>query len=305
MKNKTATPLGITYYDLQAMSPVESGLEPRLANAAGHSLMGAGSLNRAKLATETALSLGMPAEHAKQIGTSIEFFHLASLILDDLPCMDDATMRRSQQCTHVLYGESSAILAALGFINRAYFLMWQVFSEFPARARMDAARLADQCLGMRGVLNGQAHDLAFEPQSNGAEHVLEIARLKTGSLLRLCLLLPALLLESDRDVKLGLARLSDLWGTAYQVADDLKDIFCGSQVSGKTACRDAQLGRPNIVHAIGAENAMELLEGLLSGAADEISKLSAEQPGLAVVLTGFQKRLLHASTELAKAHVAA
>lgn len=297
--------VGFDMLHLQSLASVKAGIEDALACAAGHSLNGKGSLNRAKLATEIAGALGMSPAHSRQIGGSIEFFHLASLILDDLPCMDNATLRRGQPCTHLLYGESTAILTAMGFINRAYCLLWEVFSDFPVQARKDAAKLTDQCLGFQGILNGQARDIAFGESSMDAREVLEIARLKTGSLLRLCILLPAILAGSDRDVKMRLASLSDLWGIAYQISDDLKDVFCGEGVSGKTACRDDKLGRPNLTLAIGVEGAMSLLSELIQDSETTLTLLAVDHPKLADSLCKFQKNLVGVSRELAKVHFAA
>ena len=290
---------------LLANHPIGSGIEQDLTCATAHSLESNGSLNRANLATRSAKALGMPLRRARLIGSSIELFHLASLILDDLPCMDNASLRRGQPCTHIVFGESTAILTAMGFINRAYCLLWEAFSGFPENARQEANKLTDQCLGLAGILNGQARDIAFGKRAGGAHEILEIARLKTGSLLRLCLLLPAVLMGSDRSVKLHLARLADQWGTAYQIADDLKDIFCGESVSGKTACRDGKLGRPNLTLEIGAEQTERLLQELIEDAEQTLTCLFNESTALAGSLRSFQLQLVSISKVLEAANSAA
>ena len=122
----------------------------------------------------------------------MELFHLASLLLDDLPCMDNADTRRGETCVHVAYGESNAILAALALINRGYLNLWRSFEGSPRDAREEASRLAEDCLGVEGILNGQAMDLNFADYAATERNVARVAEEKTGSLFRLCLMLPAI-----------------------------------------------------------------------------------------------------------------
>lgn len=287
------------------LAPVGENIEIGLASTVKHSLSGDGSFSRAVLASGTASILGISSTNAEKLGTGIELFHLASLLLDDLPCMDDATVRRARPCAHLVYGESAAILGALGFINRAYFLLWEVFADENSHSQMEAAKLMEQCLGLVGILNGQAKDIRFLEGRQDAEDVLEIARLKTGSLLRLCLLLPVILSGADRILKLHMTRLADFWGMAYQISDDLKDIFLGENLSGKTACRDEALGRPNLPLAIGTDAAIALLTEFLGETNHILDRLKPEYPDLHKFLKEFQTKLESSSRELLKAHAAA
>jgi geranylgeranyl pyrophosphate synthase len=224
------------------------------------------------------------------IAAALEQFHLASLLLDDLPCMDDAQTRRGLTCTHRVYGESFAILAALAFINRAYFLVWDALKGTPAQAQGEANALLDACLGLNGILNGQALDLAFASTDRSAATIERIALLKTGSLLRLSMLLPAISGGIDPAARRLLRRLADLWGCLYQLLDDFKDVEWGQAASGKTPLRDVSLGRPNQALALGREQALARMRQQLSRSR-QLLDAAAAWPALAAALEPFHVQL--------------
>lgn len=227
-------------------------IEPHLAQGLTHVLSRPGSLVRAVTAYLIGLEMGMIDEAAKALACGIEYLHTASLIFDDLPAMDDARLRRGAPCLHVLQGETVAILAALALVNRGYSMLWQGISQAQSGERMQqAGKLVDDCLGVHGVIGGQAMDLRGAGNNSSVADVTEVAARKTGDLLRLTLVLPAMVGNgTDREIQL-LNRIGLLRGLAYQAADDLKDVLGAEEETGKTASRDQALGRPNLIMAEG------------------------------------------------------
>ena len=227
-------------------------IEPHLAQGLTHVLSRSGSLVRAVTAYLIGLEMGVIDEAAKAIACGIEYLHTASLVFDDLPAMDDARMRRGAPCLHVVQGETIAILAALALVNRGYSMLWQGISQAQSGERMQqAGDLVDECLGVHGVIGGQAKDLRGAGNASSVADVTEVAARKTGDLLRLTLVLPALVGNgTDREIQL-LNRIGLLRGLAYQAADDLKDVLGAEEETGKTASRDQTLGRPNLIMAEG------------------------------------------------------
>lgn len=227
-------------------------IEPHLAQGLTHVLSRPGSLVRAVTAYLIGLEMGMLDEAAKAIACGIEYLHTASLVFDDLPAMDDARMRRGAPCLHVVQGETVAILAALALVNSGYSMLWQGISQAQSGERMQqAGDLVDECLGVRGVIGGQAMDLRGAGNASSVADVTEVAARKTGDLLRLTLVLPALVGNgADREIQL-LNRIGLMRGLAYQAADDLKDVLGADEETGKTASRDQTLGRPNLIMAEG------------------------------------------------------
>lgn len=269
-------------------------LSPHLRAAVQHGLQSRGGGFRIRLVDSLCHACNIEAERAQSLGTALEYFHLASLVLDDLPCMDDAETRRGLPCTHRVYGESMAILSALALINRAYFLVWDALNGAIPGLQREVNELLDQCLGLNGILNGQALDLKFITTDRSPATVERIALLKTGSLLRLSMLLPLIMADDPAVPLRTVRRLSDIWGCIYQLLDDLKDIEWGEQASGKTPLRDAALNRPNLALALGKEKTVARLRRHL----DESRRLMNELgvcASIAAALEPFQLQMEAAS----------
>ena len=212
-----------------------------------------GALVRAQLAYQTCLTVGMAETASLQLGTGVEYLHTASLLLDDLPCMDDAMERRGFPTIHAIYGKDSAILAALALVNRGYSLLWSAMQGQDEALRRKAADYLDCCLGVTGILGGQSRDVHMTSDTTSTE-VIRVAYGKTVSLVKLTMAFPAILggAEDVRDLEL----LATYWGLAYQVSDDLKDVCSSSQSTGKTVRQDAVKGRPNIAVCEGVSKAV-------------------------------------------------
>lgn len=236
---------------------------PVLGDAIRHVFSAPGSLIRMRIANQLAISFGMEAQAALDAATALEYFHTASLIFDDLPCMDDASERRGAACVHRVFGEHEAILAALALINRAYALAWKSLAHCSLAAHTPAMEYLERMLGLSGLLSGQSRDLNFCSNTATAQAITLVAQEKTVSLIRLSLVWPALAAGAgNRELQL-LERISLYWGLAYQAADDLKDVLATSAENGKTTARDALLERPNLAIQIGTHAAFARLERLL------------------------------------------
>ena len=169
------------------------GTEVQLGEAVKHALNHPGSLMRARLCYRIAQNFGVCDQRATDLALSVELFHTASLLFDDLPFMDDADERRGAPCVHKLFGEGTATLAALALVNKAYALLWRALLEAPVAEKQECAEFVDRCLGLNGILNGQSYDLQFRVSSFGVSNVMRVAIGKTVSLVRMTLVLPALL----------------------------------------------------------------------------------------------------------------
>jgi geranylgeranyl pyrophosphate synthase len=202
--------------------------------------------------------------------------------------MDDAAERRGRPCPHRVYGEAAATLGALVFVNQGYALLWETLAPLPAARQLAASRLVNECLGLSGLLNGQARDLHFASGAGGEAEVLAVAEGKTVPLIRLSLVLPALVAGAERPVLDRLERLSTLWGLAYQILDDFKDCLMDQSETGKTTAQDEALGRPNLPAAAGVGGALERVEGLVAEARQLLAGLGGEVPGRWSQLTPVQ-----------------
>jgi geranylgeranyl diphosphate synthase type II len=202
------------------------------------------------------MTAGGSAQTALPIACAIEFLHTSSLILDDLPAMDDAQLRRGRAALHLVYGEGLAMLTALALLNQAYALLAQTGAS---RLIAEAAR----CVGTDGMIGGQAADLDIRA-SRGNSHALASRQLKTTALARLTIIAGAIATGADeRDVS-ALARYGECLGAAYQICDDLLDELGESATAGKNVGQDARHLRSSFTAQFGAEEARRLAHDLLA-----------------------------------------
>lgn len=254
---------------LRDFAPLTAHMEPHLEAAITQATGETGKLVRARLTAATARAGGLDETEALQLACGVEYFHTASLLLDDLPCMDNADTRRGRPCAHREHGDATAILAALALINRAYTLVGFAFAGREAPVRLQALACVDACLGPSGLVGGQAADLRYAEGPGGARTTGRIAAAKTGSLFWLSVYLPALAGSPSETERRDLKELCIYWGLAFQAMDDLGDLMRSSAEAGKSTGRDSALTRPNLALAIGAPAARARVARLarLAGAA--------------------------------------
>lgn len=263
-----------------ASLPLPSALDPNFEEALRHVLDNPGSLVRPRLVFQVAMAYGLDPAHAQDLSIALEYFHTASLLFDDLPCMDNALERRGAPCAHIVFGEAGAILSALALINRAYALSWRAIGACPQSRQPQVLAYLEHRLGIEGLLNGQSLDLHYFSLPHTRETTELIARGKTVSLIRLTLVLPAMLGNaSPRDIQL-LERIALFWGLGYQIVDDLKDVLQNTSDTGKTVARDVLLDRPNIAVAIGTRGAVQRLARLIVLGDRTLRRLLRSRPAL-------------------------
>jgi geranylgeranyl pyrophosphate synthase len=261
---------------LLAYSPATSTSEPRLASALKATFTQPGRLVRAQLLLRGSLLHGLPEKEALSLATAIEYFHLASLLFDDLPCMDNSMTRRGHPCLHQTHGEATTILTALALINRAYALAHDTLSHFSPIAQKAARGCLEKVLGAGGILEGQSRDLSYSAGPRSEREVLRVAVKKTGSLFLLSVYLPTMLGPANESEQRAVRALCVYWGLIYQVIDDLNDVLSASSDTGKSSGRDELLNRPNLAIAIGVPAARRRLIRLFELANRTIQKLSRD-----------------------------
>jgi geranylgeranyl diphosphate synthase, type II len=263
--------------------------EYHLAGALRETIGRPGSMVRAELAYRSGLSSKLGGDRSECLAISIEYFHTASLLFDDLPYMDNAMHRRGHVCVHHVFGEGAAILAALALINRAYALLWKATAELKPELQSHVLQCVERHLGVAGVLNGQSQDLYYSSVSPVFRIPQRVALGKTVPLIRLALILPALIGDVPERETRQLCRLAVSWGLGYQTLDDLKDILHSPEQGGKTVARDAHLDRPNMAIMIGVNEAFRYLDRLMEISGRIVLRLIRGKASLAF-LQAFQEQ---------------
>lgn len=234
-----------------------------LHDACSHSLLAGGKRFRPVLLMASADMLGVSREDVRPIALAIEYIHTLSLIHDDLPCMDDDTLRRGQPTLHVKYDEATALLAGDLLFGRAFLQIAR--SEIPNAIKAKVVELLS--LAIIDLCDGQMMDLSAtnhsdsEPSAHdkAAEELLSRHLKKTAALISLSVRLPSLFLGEARDGELSL-KLEDYGrslGLLFQITDDIIEVTSDTEVLGKNADSDSRGGTPTYVSIFGLDGARE------------------------------------------------
>ena len=211
---------------------------PALGQAMRYAVLAPGKRFRGKLLLLVAEASGGVSDAVVDAACAVEMVHCASLILDDLPCMDDARMRRGRDATHVAHGESRAVLASVALITEANRVL-AAARGVPPEMRLRLVEIMSDALGPRGLCAGQELDLYAEKTDAG---VLREQDLKTGVLFTAALAMLAVIQKLDAADFARLAGFGAQLGRAFQSYDDLLDALGETEAVGKDTGQDSAAG---------------------------------------------------------------
>jgi len=232
---------------------VVPGSRDRVQEAMAYAVHAPAKRIRPVLTMLTAELCGGSSARAMTAACSIEMIHAASLILDDLPVMDDSPLRRGKPATHVAFGEAMALLAAFGLLSGAFSAIARGY-EPPLGSRI-AALLSD-AVGAEGLIGGQAADLLATDQRITFETLERIHRGKTGALFSAAATAGAMTADAADDSIAALQAFAKNLGLAFQIIDDLLDVEGDPAITGKPVREDAK--KTTFVSFSGPEGARQL-----------------------------------------------
>jgi farnesyl diphosphate synthase len=244
---------------LDALLPTSNRLEARLCEAMRYAALGAGKRFRPFLVVASADLFDLPSANALRVAAAAELVHCYSLVHDDLPCMDDADLRRGRPSVHKQFNEATAVLAGDGLLSLAFEVLAAPPTHQDAAVRVELVRALAQAAGPGGMVGGQAMDMEAGGAAGGG--VLDIGaitrlqHLKTGVLIDFCCEAGAILGHADPHKRQALRAYAHDLGLAYQMTDDLLDVAGASAATGKGVGRDAMQGKATFVSLMGVERA--------------------------------------------------
>jgi geranylgeranyl diphosphate synthase type II len=201
-------------------------------------------------------SLGVEPERFRYAACAIECVHTYSLIHDDLPAMDDDTLRRGRPTCHVRFGEGTAILAGDGLLTLAFELLGTCpFLRAHPAIGVEVVRRLAYYAGPYGMVAGQWMDMAAGPATPSVEHVLSIHRRKTAALITAAVEIGGLMAEAPPAMMEALRTYGEAVGIAFQIVDDILDLTVPSERLGKTPGKDLQASKATYPRAVGLEQA--------------------------------------------------
>ena len=237
---------------LEHVLPPADGAAARLAAAMRYATLGGGKRVRPLLAYAASEITGADVARVDARAAALELIHAYSLVHDDLPCMDDDSLRRGKPTCHVAFDVATALLAGDALQSLAFSVLAQ--SADPGAA--DACRLLADAAGLLGMAGGQQVDLDATGVVTDAASLTRLHSMKTGALIRAAVQLGA---RCGRALADGEARALDAYasaaGLAFQVVDDVLDVEGSATTLGKTAGKDAAQHKATFVSLLGVDEA--------------------------------------------------
>lgn len=248
---------------LSSLVPSAQTWPTRLHKAERHALLSPGKRFRPLLCIFVAQGLEFHDPAALDVGCAAEMVHAASLILDDLPCMDDANLRRNQPTTHIAFDESTAILTATALLNRAYGVLAGL-PNMSAENRIELVELLSYAVGSNGLIAGQMADLSNTDNSTTIAEIERLNSLKTGALFDFTIEGAAVIAGSSAGQRTALKDFSHHLGLAFQLLDDVKDQVMADAQAGKSVGRD--INKATILALAGSTASKKRLQEYLQAA---------------------------------------
>lgn len=251
---------------LERLLPSENELPQRLHQAMRYVTLGGGKRLRPLLVL-AASELG-DADNAavEQAMAAIEMVHVYSLVHDDMPAMDNDSLRRGKPTCHVQYDEATALLVGDALQTQAFDLLSRP-TDLPAARQLAMLSTLAKASGSLGMAGGQAIDLANVGKAMNQAELEQMHGLKTGALIRAAVALGAMACTDLNET--DLARLDDYarkLGLAFQVIDDVLDCEADTATLGKTAGKDEEADKPTYVKLMGLTQARQYAETLVADA---------------------------------------
>jgi len=243
--------------ELLRLLPETPSFGARLYDAVRYSLTVGGKRLRPILCMAGCEAVGGDFKTAVVPACAIEMIHTYSLVHDDLPAMDNDTLRRGHPTTWVKFGEATAILAGDALLNRAFEVLadWDFECSTKVRVISEIARAS----GMLGMVLGQQCDMDAENRKDvSREELFFMHRKKTGRLITASVVVGAIVGGGSEEEISALRGYGDSIGLAFQIVDDVLDVVGDASKLGKSTGADAQKGKVTFVTLFGVEGARRM-----------------------------------------------
>jgi geranylgeranyl diphosphate synthase type II len=248
---------------------------PRLLESMSYSLLAGGKRLRPALCLASSERNGATAEQAMPMAAALEFIHTASLIHDDLPCMDDDDLRRGSPTNHKVFGECTAVLAGFSLMICAFehAISGLAANGIPPGTALRAAAYLCRATGAEGMCGGQMLDTDRRSQDSSRDFVYRIAEKKTSALVRASVVTGALLAGASDETVGRYSEYGEHIGIAFQIVDDILDVTGTPEKLGKTPHKDEEQDKMTFVSAYGLDGAKRRAEDESVRAAEALTPL--------------------------------
>ena len=259
-----------------SLLPPTGDRRERLFEAMRHAAIGGGKRLRPLLTIAGSRLFAIDRERALRVGCAIEAIHVYSLIHDDLPCMDDAELRRGKATVHKAFGEAEAVLAGDSLHALAFEILAHPATHEDPRVRSDLVLELARAAGPAGMAGGQMLDLAAEGQQLDLPAITRLQQLKTGALIEYAVEAACIMARLQSEARTPYRGYARNIGLAFQIADDLIDHSGDQAAAGKPTGKDANAGKATFVSLLGPDRARQQASFLVDQAIEHLSDHGSE-----------------------------
>ena len=252
------------------LPPTDDGRE-RLYAAMRYAALGGGKRLRPLLTVAASKLFAIDPERALRVGCAIEAIHVYSLIHDDLPCMDDADLRRGKATVHKQFGEAEAVLAGDSLHALAFEILAHQATHDDPWVRSDLVLELARAAGPGGMAGGQMMDLNAEGQELDLPSITRLQQLKTGALIEYAVEAACIMVRLTHDARTPYRGYARNIGLAFQIADDLIDHSGDEAAAGKPTGQDAHAGKATFVSVLGPDRARQQASFLVNQAIEHLA----------------------------------
>jgi len=253
--------------------------------AMAYAVLGGGKRIRPILSVLGFRACGGSGKEIYKVGAAIELIHSFTLIHDDLPCMDNDTLRRGEPTAHVAFGEAVALLAGDALLSLAFELLSSLGTTRLSRGLITSRMIHEvaRAAGTMGVVGGQVLDIESEGKSVPLSTVDYIHTHKTGALITCSVRLGALLAGASRKKLDALSAYGSRLGFAFQIVDDIRDLKASAAELGKSRARDRARKKATYPLVMGLEKSLINAQALVDDAKRKVSGFGKYEPHLKAV----------------------
>ena len=255
--------------------PPANKLPWKLHEAMRYAVLDGGKRIRPLLVYASGLLVNGQERALDRIALAVEYIHSYSLVHDDMPCMDNDTLRRGKLTTHKKYGEAMGMLAGDALQAQAFFELTQ--TGLGSEQTVALVKLLSAAAGPAGMCGGQAVDLLAVHSDLNLSMLTTMHQMKTGAMIRASALMGLYAGETNPEPALvgAIANYSACVGLAFQVIDDILDVTADTAVLGKTAGKDAANEKPTFVSHLGLDKAREMARSQIDAALQSLASIGA------------------------------
>ena len=218
------------------------------------------------------------------VGSAVECIHSYSLIHDDLPCMDNDSIRRGKPSTHIKFDESTAVLAGNSLLTMAFEILSHRELNLSEKTKINLINKISESSGHLGIAGGQYLDLSYEHKRVSKKKVIDMEVKKTGKLFSFCCAAPLIIKKKNKKEIKKFENIGADIGLLFQVADDLIDYKGSLSIAGKKTGKDKKKGKATLISLLGPKNTIIYANKLIMKINRKLKKYGTNSQNLSKTL---------------------